>query len=102
MFMGEGGYQEVLYEVRDNNRALSEHHTAFASRIDEGVVRDLEVRLRVSSVGARWLTLYSGLQTVRTEIKAHISAIEKEAGVLAAEVAKEVDFGCLDCSTWRY
>ncbi|KAL8280370.1 hypothetical protein RQP46_007287 [Phenoliferia psychrophenolica] len=68
-FMGDGGFQEVLYEVRDNNKALAENHSLFAGRIDEGVVRDLEA--------------------VRTEIKSHIAAIEKEAGVLATEVAKE-------------
>ncbi|KAK4700873.1 hypothetical protein P7C70_g5371, partial [Phenoliferia sp. Uapishka_3] len=69
MFLGEGGWQEVLYEVRDNTKILSDYHTQFAQKLDETVVRELE--------------------TVRTHIKEHIALIEKEAGVLAHEVAKE-------------
>lgn len=68
--MGEGGWQEVLYEVRDRTKNLAEHHTTLANTLEQTVVRQLE--------------------GIRADIKAHISAIEKEAGALAIEVDKEV------------
>ncbi|GAA5832490.1 hypothetical protein JCM3766R1_003098 [Sporobolomyces carnicolor] len=68
-FLGEGGWQEVLYEVRDNNRLLAEKHETFAETIEQTVVRELE--------------------GVRSELKAHISAVEKEASALADQVEHE-------------
>ncbi|KAL8287082.1 hypothetical protein RQP46_004088 [Phenoliferia psychrophenolica] len=72
-FLGEGGQQEVLYEVRDKTKDLAEHHTALAEMISKTTVAELE--------------------GVRTSLKAHIAAIEKEAGVLASEVEKERAIG---------
>ena len=40
--------------------------------------------------GLSWTQLTSVQQGVRSELKAHILAIEKEAGVIADEVEKEV------------
>ncbi|GAA5992591.1 hypothetical protein JCM5350_003663, partial [Sporobolomyces pararoseus] len=68
-FLGEGGWQEVLYEVRDNNRILADKHQTFADTIEQTVVRELE--------------------GVRSEIKAHIAAVEKEASALADSVEHE-------------
>ncbi|GAA5946355.1 hypothetical protein JCM3775_004767, partial [Rhodotorula graminis] len=63
------GWQAVLYDVRDNTKLLSERHGNFASTIEHTVIRDLE--------------------GVRSEIKQHIAAVEKEASVLADDVEKE-------------
>ncbi|GAA6016673.1 hypothetical protein JCM11491_000202 [Sporobolomyces phaffii] len=68
-FLGEGGWQEVLYEVRDNNKLLAEKHQTFAETIEQTVVRELE--------------------GVRSELKAHITAVEKEASALADSVEHE-------------
>ncbi|GAA5940901.1 uncharacterized protein JCM15063_000913 [Sporobolomyces koalae] len=68
-FLGEGGWQEVLYEVRDNNRLLADKHQSFADEIEQTVVRELE--------------------GVRSELKSHIAAIEKEASALADSVEHE-------------
>ncbi|GAA5894220.1 uncharacterized protein JCM6883_003753 [Sporobolomyces salmoneus] len=68
-FLGEGGWQEVLYEVRDNNRLLADQHQSFADTIEQTVVRELE--------------------GVRSELKSHIAAVEKEASALADEVEHE-------------
>lgn len=69
-FLGEGGWQEALYEVRDQTKVLADHHEALGHTIERTVVKELE--------------------GVRSELKAHIAAIEKEAGVIADEVEKEV------------
>lgn len=69
-FLGEGGWQEVLYGVRDETKRLSELHDGFSKTVTSTVVKEL--------------------QGVRAEIKSHIAAIEKEAGVLGDEVDKEV------------
>ncbi|GAA5845392.1 hypothetical protein JCM9279_003014, partial [Rhodotorula babjevae] len=63
------GWQAVLYDVRDNTKLLSERHNNFASTIEHTVIRDLE--------------------GVRSEIKQHITAVEKEASLLADDVEKE-------------
>ncbi|GAA5921700.1 hypothetical protein JCM1841_007095 [Sporobolomyces salmonicolor] len=68
-FLGEGGWQEVLYELRDDTKLLAETHSTFAETIERTVVKELE--------------------GVRSELKAHIAAIEKEASTLADEVEKE-------------
>ncbi|ORY64622.1 hypothetical protein BCR35DRAFT_354988 [Leucosporidium creatinivorum] len=68
-FLGEGGWQEVLYSVRDQTKILADHHSALGNTIEKTVVKELE--------------------GVRSELKAHITAIEKEAGALADEVEKE-------------
>ncbi|GAA5882480.1 hypothetical protein JCM16303_001757 [Sporobolomyces ruberrimus] len=68
-FLGEGGWQEVLYEVRDNNKILAEKHQTFAETIEQTVIRELE--------------------SVRSELKSHISAVEKEASALADQVEHE-------------
>ncbi|SCV72148.1 BQ2448_4842 [Microbotryum intermedium] len=69
-FLGEGGWQEVVYSVRDQTKLLAEAHSNFGETIDKTVVKEL--------------------QGVRAEIKAHIAAIEKEASSLADDVEKEV------------
>ncbi|BGP48273.1 hypothetical protein JCM10450v2_004145 [Rhodotorula kratochvilovae] len=63
------GWQAVLYDVRDNTKLLSERHANFASTIEHTVIRDLE--------------------GVRSEIKQHITAVEKEATAIANDVEKE-------------
>ncbi|GAA6060981.1 hypothetical protein JCM10212_000667 [Sporobolomyces blumeae] len=68
-FLGEGGWQECLYEVRDNTKLLAEKHQTFADTIEQTVVRELE--------------------GVRSELKAHITAVEKEASALADDVEHE-------------
>ncbi|GAA5824643.1 hypothetical protein JCM5353_000786 [Sporobolomyces roseus] len=68
-FLGEGGWQEVLYEVRDNNKILADKHSSFAETIEQTVIRELE--------------------SVRSELKAHITAVEKEASALADQVEHE-------------
>lgn len=68
--MGEGGWQEVLYNVRDKTKILSELHANYAVTIEKTVVQELE--------------------GVRAELKSHISALEKEASTIADEVEKEV------------
>lgn len=44
-FLGEGGWQAVLYEVRDNTKVLADHHSALALTLEKTVVKELEVRL---------------------------------------------------------
>ncbi|KAK4056758.1 hypothetical protein OIO90_002310 [Microbotryomycetes sp. JL221] len=68
-FLGNGGWQEVLYAVRDKTKLLGEHHSNYANTIETTVVKELE--------------------GVRQELKAHISAIEKEAGSIADDLDKE-------------
>ncbi|KAK4054399.1 hypothetical protein OIV83_000893 [Microbotryomycetes sp. JL201] len=68
-FLGNGGWQEVLYTVRDQTKLLSEHHANYAQTIETTVVKELE--------------------GIRQELKAHISAIEKEAGAIADDLEKE-------------
>ncbi|GAA5875669.1 hypothetical protein JCM1840_003169 [Sporobolomyces johnsonii] len=68
-FLGEGGWQEVFYEIRDDTKLLAETHSTFADTIERTVVKELE--------------------GVRSELKAHIAAIGKEASTLADEVEKE-------------
>ncbi|GAA5886009.1 hypothetical protein JCM6882_004231 [Rhodosporidiobolus microsporus] len=63
------GWQQTLYDVRDDTKLLAERHAAFAETIENGVVRQLEA--------------------VRSEIKTQIAAVEKEASALADEVEKE-------------
>ncbi|GJN90575.1 hypothetical protein Rhopal_003587-T1 [Rhodotorula paludigena] len=63
------GWQATLYDVRDNTKLLSERHANFANTIEHTIVRELE--------------------GVRSEIKQHIAAVEKEASALADEVTKE-------------
>ncbi|GAA6058181.1 hypothetical protein JCM3770_004083 [Rhodotorula araucariae] len=63
------GWQAVLYDVRDNTKLLSERHANFASTIEQTVIRELE--------------------GVRSEIKQHITQVEKEASALANDVEKE-------------
>ncbi|SCZ88245.1 BZ3500_MvSof-1268-A1-R1_Chr2-1g04283 [Microbotryum saponariae] len=68
-FLGEGGWQEILYSVRDQTKVLAEAHSNFGETIEKTVVKEL--------------------QGVRAEIKAHIAALEKEASLLADDVEKE-------------
>ena len=68
-FLGEDGWQQVLYDVRDDTKILAEHHQSLHETIEKTVINEL--------------------QGIRSEIKAHIVAIEKEAGSLADNVDKE-------------
>ncbi|BGP16387.1 hypothetical protein JCM10213_008664 [Rhodosporidiobolus nylandii] len=63
------GWQQALYDVRDDTRSLAERHTHFAQTIEGTVIRQLE--------------------SVRADIKQQITAVEKEASALADEVEKE-------------
>ncbi|GAA5984844.1 hypothetical protein JCM11641_005436 [Rhodosporidiobolus odoratus] len=63
------GWQQALYDVRDDTKSLAERHSSFAESMENGVIRQLEA--------------------VRSDIKHQITAVEKEASALADEVAKE-------------
>lgn len=68
-FLGDDGWQQVLYDVRDDTKLLAEHHQSLHETIEKTVINELH-----------------GL---RAEIKSHIVAIEKEAGSLADNVDRE-------------
>ncbi|GAA5850344.1 hypothetical protein JCM8547_001840 [Rhodosporidiobolus lusitaniae] len=63
------GWQQALYDVRDDTKSLAERHTHFAQTIESTVIRQLE--------------------GVRSDIKTQITSIEKEASAVADEVEKE-------------
>ncbi|KAK4700279.1 hypothetical protein P7C70_g5972, partial [Phenoliferia sp. Uapishka_3] len=94
-FLGEGGWQEVLYEVRDKTRILAEQHTTLAQTLDKTVVTEFEVSTNLTCrlIFTTVLIFVANIQSVRSELKARILAIEKEAGVLAAELEKERALG---------
>ncbi|KAG8906328.1 hypothetical protein FRB99_007108 [Tulasnella sp. 403] len=68
-FLGEGGLQDIFYNVRDRTRAIADQHTSLARTIDSSLVQHLEKLL--------------------LEIKAHIRNIQNDTGKLATSVAKE-------------
>ncbi|GAA6042123.1 hypothetical protein JCM8097_003118 [Rhodosporidiobolus ruineniae] len=63
------GWQQTFYDVRDDTKLLAERHSAFAQTIESTVVRQLE--------------------SIRSDIKSQITAVEKEATAVADEVEKE-------------
>ncbi|KAI0077784.1 hypothetical protein K474DRAFT_1684095 [Panus rudis PR-1116 ss-1] len=68
-FLGEGGLQDVYYQIRDKTRAIADEHANLGRTIDGSIVQHL--------------------QKLRTEIKAHIKNIQNDTGKLATAVAKE-------------
>ncbi|KAH8094464.1 hypothetical protein BXZ70DRAFT_358492 [Cristinia sonorae] len=68
-FLGEGGLQDVFYNIRDKTRAIADQHANLGRTIDGSIVQHL--------------------QKLRVEIKAHIKNIQNDTGKLATNVAKE-------------
>ncbi|KAG8969467.1 hypothetical protein FRC03_002743 [Tulasnella sp. 419] len=68
-FLGEGGLQDVYYQIRDKTRSIADQHANFAKTIDSSLVQHLEKLL--------------------AEIKAHIRNVQNDTGKLASLVAKE-------------
>ncbi|KAF7311306.1 PH domain-containing protein [Mycena kentingensis (nom. inval.)] len=68
-FLGEGGLQDIYYDVRDKTRAIADQHANLGRTIDSSIVQHLE--------------------KLRTEIKAHLKNIQNDTGKLASNVAKE-------------
>ncbi|KAF7302372.1 PH domain-containing protein [Mycena chlorophos] len=68
-FLGEGGLQDIYYDVRDKTRAIADQHANLGRTIDSSIVQHLE--------------------KLRTEIKAHLKNIQNDTGKLASNVARE-------------
>ncbi|EKM58451.1 uncharacterized protein PHACADRAFT_252780 [Phanerochaete carnosa HHB-10118-sp] len=68
-FLGEGGLQDVYYQIRDKTRAIADQHANLGRTIDGSIVQHL--------------------QKLKVEIKAHIRNIQNDTGKLATSVAKE-------------
>ncbi|CAL1715902.1 unnamed protein product [Somion occarium] len=68
-FLGEGGLQDVYYQIRDKTRAIADEHANLGRTVDGSIVQHL--------------------QKLRVEIKAHIKNIQNDTGKLATSVAKE-------------
>ncbi|KAF8835672.1 hypothetical protein BDN67DRAFT_1072312 [Paxillus ammoniavirescens] len=68
-FLGEGGLQDVYYNIRDKTRVIADQHANLGRTIDSSIVQHL--------------------QKLRTEIKAHIKNVQNDTGKLATNVAKE-------------
>ncbi|KIK96295.1 hypothetical protein PAXRUDRAFT_318966 [Paxillus rubicundulus Ve08.2h10] len=68
-FLGEGGLQDVYYNIRDKTRVIADQHANLGRTIDSSIVQHL--------------------QKLRTEIKAHIKNVQNDTGKLATSVAKE-------------
>ncbi|KAF8173181.1 hypothetical protein K438DRAFT_1850657 [Mycena galopus ATCC 62051] len=68
-FLGEGGLQDIYYDVRDKTRVMADQHANLGRTIDSSIVQHL--------------------QKLRTEIKAHIKNVQNDTGKLATNVAKE-------------
>ncbi|KAH7884879.1 hypothetical protein F5I97DRAFT_1812689 [Phlebopus sp. FC_14] len=68
-FLGEGGLQDVYYNIRDKTRTIADQHANLGRTIDSSIVQHL--------------------QKLRTEIKAHIKNVQNDTGKLATSVAKE-------------
>ncbi|KAF7300015.1 PH domain-containing protein [Mycena kentingensis (nom. inval.)] len=68
-FLGEGGMQDMYYDIRDRTRTIAEEHANLGRTIDTSIVQHLE--------------------KVRAEIKAHLKNIQNDTGKLATNVAKE-------------
>ncbi|KAH7929232.1 hypothetical protein BV22DRAFT_136463 [Leucogyrophana mollusca] len=68
-FLGEGGLQDIYYNIRDKTRVIADQHANLGRTIDSSIVQHL--------------------QKLRTEIKAHIKNVQNDTGKLATSVAKE-------------
>lgn len=68
-FLGEGGLQDVFYNMRDKTRIIADHHANLGRTIDGSIVQHLRKLL--------------------SEIKGHVRNVEKDTGRLATSVAKE-------------
>ncbi|KAF6757005.1 hypothetical protein DFP72DRAFT_1007552 [Ephemerocybe angulata] len=68
-FLGEGGLQDVFYNIRDKTRTIADQHANLGRTVDSSIVEHLR------KLGA--------------EIKAHIRNVQNDTGKLAAGVAKE-------------
>lgn len=68
-FLGEGGLQDVFYNIRDKTRTIADQHADLGRTVDSSIVQHL--------------------QKLRAEIKAHIKNVQNDTGKLAAGVAKE-------------
>ncbi|KAJ7283216.1 hypothetical protein C8J57DRAFT_1709662 [Mycena rebaudengoi] len=68
-FLGEGGLQDIFYDIRDKTRVVADEHANFGRTIDGSIVQHL--------------------QKLRTEIKAHLKNVQNDTGKLATNVAKE-------------
>ncbi|KAG8833917.1 hypothetical protein FRC17_009876, partial [Serendipita sp. 399] len=68
-FLGEGGLQDVFYNIRDKTRTIADAHANLGRTIDSSIVQHL--------------------QKLRSEIKGHIRNVERDTGRLATTVARE-------------
>ncbi|KAG8744155.1 hypothetical protein FRC10_010724 [Ceratobasidium sp. 414] len=68
-FMGEGGLQDVYYNIRDKTRTIADHHANLAKTVEGSIVQHL--------------------RKLHYEIKAHIKNVQNDTGKLATTVAKE-------------
>ncbi|KAJ7202423.1 hypothetical protein GGX14DRAFT_523988 [Mycena pura] len=68
-FLGEGGLQDIYYDIRDKTRTIADQHANLGRTIESSIVQHLE--------------------KLRTEIKAHIKNVQNDTGKLATSVAKE-------------
>ncbi|KAG9012357.1 hypothetical protein FRB95_009717 [Tulasnella sp. JGI-2019a] len=68
-FLGEGGLQDIFYNIRDKTRTIADQHANFAKTVDSSLVQHL--------------------QKLLLEIKAHIKNVQNDTGRLATAVAKE-------------
>ncbi|KAF8808760.1 hypothetical protein BYT27DRAFT_7095978 [Phlegmacium glaucopus] len=68
-FLGEGGLQDVFYNIRDKTRIIADQHADLGRTVDSSIVQHL--------------------QKLRAEIKAHIKNVQSDTGKLAGTVAKE-------------
>ncbi|KAF8604568.1 hypothetical protein BDV93DRAFT_522276 [Ceratobasidium sp. AG-I] len=68
-FMGEGGLQDVYYNIRDKTRTIADHHANLAKTVEGSIVQHL--------------------RKLHYEVKAHIKNVQNDTGKLATTVAKE-------------
>ncbi|KAF8887886.1 hypothetical protein CPB84DRAFT_1684560 [Gymnopilus junonius] len=68
-FLGEGGLQDIYYDIRDKTRIVADQHADLGRTIDSSIVQHLN--------------------KLRAEIKAHIKNVQNDTGKLAAGVARE-------------
>ncbi|PPQ96547.1 hypothetical protein CVT26_006334 [Gymnopilus dilepis] len=68
-FLGEGGLQDIYYDIRDKTRIIADQHADLGRTIDSSIVQHLN--------------------KLRAEIKAHIKNVQNDTGKLAASVARE-------------
>ncbi|KIM33257.1 hypothetical protein M408DRAFT_326039 [Serendipita vermifera MAFF 305830] len=68
-FLGQGGLQDIFYNIRDKTRTIADAHANLGRTIDSSIV--------------------SHLEKLRSEIKGHIRNVERDTGRLATTVARE-------------